>query len=368
MAPHYPSDKLARLESKYTFVSDDIYYYNAHRPASIVKRLQNRTQEFDAQVVPEIFSHSLHEKIVTYEVSNYFGTGHIIVFVKTKSGKKLVLRATHALEEPEKYVELEQDIINRYKKAGVPSVEILASDASRRYFPFDYQIMLPLSGKDLELEWEGNQDQYDALSFELGKFIARQYQIPGEGWGRWKRDKDGTVRGAKSSHHAYLTAYLDHDLEVISLFDVIGDSGCKQLLEYFSSKNLQDLFKHTTPHFVHHDIADHNIRYSGSRILSLYDWENAVVFDPISDLGSAPTWKTHYPREQKLREGFVAELGFKPDNLDMKADVYFLRTMLWKTQFALKGQRLGSRHISLLEDAIKRNGLQIKINHTQVIS
>lgn len=359
----YPAKELAQLEDQYSFASDDIYYYNTHRPGILVRQLQQRLDEFDPQLVPPVFAKALGEKVVHQEISRLFGTGHIIVFVKTDKNRELVLRATHALTQPEKYMDMEADVIARYLSVGIPSTEIIASDASRENFPFDYQIMLPLTGKDLENEWSGDKSSYDQLSLELGRMLARQYQLPGKGWGRWKRNESGEIVGAKSSHHDYLIAYLDHDLAVLDLFGLTDPHGIGVLQEFFNSPGLTSLFHdETQSYFVHHDVADHNIRYLGAKVTALYDWENAVLYDPISDIGSAPTWKTHYPREKLLRQGFIEQLGRKPDNFESKADVYFLRTMLWKLQFALKGKRLNARHLELTQDALNRNGLSIVLN------
>lgn len=79
-------------------------------------------------------------------------------------------------------------------------------------------------------------------------------------------------------------------------------------------------------------------------------------------MGSAPTWTTHHPREDKLIEGFIAELGRAPDNLKEKIAIYFLRTMIWKAQFALKGKRLGEKHVRLTKEALSRNGLDISVS------
>ena len=354
--------KIEAVEKKYSYASDDIYYFNTHRPASLVRKLQNRINEFDQGFIPDVFAKALGEEIISYDISRFFGTGHVIVFAKTKSGRDLVLRVNHALDIPEYYMDMEKDIVARFKNAGIPSVSILASDTSRKDFPFDYQIMLLLAGKDLENEWQGSQSDYNNISFELGKIIAKQYKIPGVGWGRLKLDNSGAIVGSKDSHHSYLTAYLDHDLEFISLFEFLDKPSVERIREFFDSSALNRLFEDTNQaYFIHHDLADHNIRYDKNHIVAVFDWENTVLFDPISDLGSAPTWATHYPREQKMIDGFIDELGYKPANLESKIAVYFLRTMIWKVQFALKGKRLSARHIDLFKDAAKRNGIQVNV-------
>ena len=49
--------------------------------------------------------------------------------------------------------------------------------------------------------------------------------------------------------------------------------------------------RQTQSYLVHHDLANHNIRYDPNtkHIAAIYDRENAVAFDPISELGAAPT-------------------------------------------------------------------------------
>lgn len=354
--------KIVEIESRYEYKSDDVFYFVAHRPTSLVRKLQHRIENFDTNIVSEIFN-KINEKVEYFEVSNNWGTGHIITFVRTKSNKELVLRTNYALTEPEYYMDWEKDIVKKYNSVGINSVPIIKTDTSRKEFSFDYQIVERLPGKDLELEWEGEQDNYTKLSFELGQIFAKQYQLPADGWGRWKKDSKNNIIGAKSSHHDYLTAYLEHDLEFITLFKFVSEDDVDIIRNYFASKNLKSLFSDTTQgYYMHHDLADHNVRYEDSKILSIFDWENAVVFDPICDLGAVPTWKSHYPREKLFIDGFISEIGYKPANLENKIAVYLLRTMLWKIQFALKGNRLSSRHINLFEEALIRNGLsEIKI-------
>lgn len=358
----FPTKELESLESRYSFASDEVYYYNTHRPTALVQKLQKRNEEFEPNLVPRIFESALHEQLESYHISKFMGTGHVIYFAKTKTGEELVLRATYGLAKPELYMEMEQKVIAQYNKVGIGSVEILAADASRKEFELDYQIMRPLPGKDPEIEWVGTQQDYDQLSFNLGRLIARQYSLPAERWGRWVKDKNGQVRGAMESWGEFLNAYVKHDLEVLRLFNVISERGSEQIDTLLKSQEIRSLFSNTTQgYFVHHDVADHNIRYEGNKVVSLFDWECAVVFDPISDLASAPTWKVQYPREKKLTEGFIAELGQKPDNLEARVGVYLLRTMLWKTAFALKGKRLAAKHTNFLSDACERCGLEIEI-------
>ena len=246
-------------------------------------------------------------------------------------------------------MDLEKIFTEKYKKAGVPTNTVLYTDTSRKTVDFDFQIMKLLPGKDLEDDWQGNQEQYDTISRQLGQIVALQYKVPVDGWGRFKPGEK--LQGAHGSAHEYLMAYVDYDLEIMAIHGLITKDQ-KSVIAGFLTAQKTMLDQQNQAYLVHHDIADHNIRYEGDQVLALFDWENAVAYDPISELGSASTWVCHYPRRQAMIEGFLKELGCEPENFHERISIYFLRTMLWKSAFALKGDRFSDRHLGLLKDAL----------------
>lgn len=331
-----------------TFHSDEIYYFNTHRSKELVMSLQNRYEGFDASVIPEIVEKTIGRKVNAIEPNQNFGTGHLIYVIDTDQGQ-IVFRANRHLEVTEHYMDLENLFTEKYKQAGIPTNTVLYSDTSRQDVPFDFQIMELLPGRDLEDDWDGTKEQYDAISFQLGTMIAKQYKAPVDGWGRFKSQEN--LQGAYGTAHEYLMAYVDYDLDIMTSHNLISAQQKAAILEFLSAqKEIMD--QQTQAYLVHHDIADHNIRYSEDKVLALFDWENAVAYDPISELGSAPTWVCHYPRRKKLVEGFLQELGYEPDHFQDKISLYFLRTMLWKSAFALKGDRFSDRHLGLLNEAL----------------
>ena len=106
---------------------------------------------------------------------------------------------------------LEKKFIELSNRAGFPTNRVLVSDTSRNRYDFDYQIMQVLPGLDVETEWEGTKEEYDQISYELGKYVALEYRMPVEGWGRFLNVSD-RLEGAKASPFEYLTAYLEYDL------------------------------------------------------------------------------------------------------------------------------------------------------------
>jgi aminoglycoside phosphotransferase (APT) family kinase protein len=107
---------------------------------------------------------------------------------------------------------------------------------------------------------------------------------------------------------------------------------------------------------VHYDLADHNIMFEGARITALFDWETAVSGDPVLDLASCPTWRTHYPREKKLVEGFTSVSNL-PDFFEEKMNLYRLRTMLWKIVYVIRMNILNERRKQTFLNALQPFGL-----------
>ncbi len=353
------AEKLKSLESKYSYNQDEVYYFNSHRSSDLVLSLQNRFETFDESIIPEIFKD--FGEAESWTVNQSFGTGHIIIFVSTKDGKEYVLRTNYGIAEPEKYMQFEKYFAQQYESVGIPTAKVLHSDISREKYPFDYQIMEKLGGYDLKTDPDITEEQYEMISQDLGKVVAKQFLLPIKGFGRIVL-RDSIYQGNYNTHNEYLSAYVDHDLDVMELFEIIDHESNIMILNFFKSEDIKNLFVSTSSYLVHHDLADHNIRVKNGKLLAIYDWENVVAFDPLSELGSIPTWLSRYPRAPGMIIGFLESYGHMPENFELKLSVYKLRTMLWKANLALKGEKLSHRHIDYLRQALQECGLDIIIN------
>ncbi len=330
------------------FNSDDIYYFNTHRSKELVLKLQKRYEGFDDSIVKTLVEQATGTRVGKLVANTNFGTGHLIYIVETERGK-LAFRCNRFIEAVEHYMKLESKFTELYEQAGIPTNHVIFADTTRAKAPFDYQIMEILPGKDLEEEFTGNKQDYDAMSYQLGAMVAKQYKAPVKGWGRFKNSVE--LEGSKASAHQYLMAYLDDDLKQMVEHGLMTQHTATEITEFMkSSKTMLD--KLTSSYLVHHDVADHNIRYEGDRVVALFDWENAVAYDPVSEIGSAHTWVCHYPRLKLMSTGFIEALGFKPEDYDERVSLYYLRTMLWKSAFALRGLRFSERHFKLLREAL----------------
>lgn len=319
---------------------DDIYYPVAHRPQSEIDALKKRYEVFDTASIPVIFKKALGLTATTWTLPETWSTSHVVYIVETKERPDpLVLRANIGFVKPEAVLAVEKLITNRVKAAGIPTNSILHVDISRKFVPFDYQIQEMLTGHDLEDHFKGTKEQYDSMSFDLGVMVGKLHTLTVSGYGRfsWDGAAKGKLAGAQKSWYEYVTLCLHDDVKFLVDQEVIDVRKGDRIFTIFEEhKTLLNLKQSC---IVHHDLADHNIMFAGNRISGIFDWEAAVAGDCTLDLASCPTWKTHYPREEKLIEGFrsVAPL---PDHFKEKMNLYRLRTMLWKTVYAMRARIL----------------------------
>ena len=360
--------QISALEKKVSFDSNEVYYYNAHRNQELILALQWRCNNFDTKHIQQIFKESLGiEWIKEIKINSTKGTWHVIAFVETPD-HTYVYRQTVGLPTPESYMLLEKDITDEYKSIWIGSVDIL-SYGSKPWF--ERQIMEVLPGENVK-ELKLDQTQYDHISTQIGQIIAKQYHLPHEWW--WRIIKEnGKLKWYRQTHYDHFTAYLDYDLELMWLSQIIDEASISLLKNHLAWPHIKEIFADTKPYLISNDLPDHNVRVNPEtlKVSAIYDRENAVIFDPICELGALPTRSSPYPKKQQLIQGFKsyiqeAKLEDQVDlsSFDEKIALYFLRTILRKMPMAIKGKKLSSRHIDLFNEALQDNKLdkEIKIN------
>lgn len=356
--------KLTELDNKYYTDKEypsKVNYFNVHRPRSLVLKFQERFKLFNSEEIVDIVTTDLNETPEKVELMTNQGTGHILTLVTTKGYGDLVVRINHGLPFTETYMELEKDFLEIYRDLGVPVNNLLYSNITRSRYDFDYQIIEKLAGRNLGSEWEGSKEDYEKICVEQGRYIAKMHGKLARGWGRVKKDDFG-IYGVMRSHNDFLTAYLDHDLDVLLLHGIINKSDLNTILTFFKSNNVVSLFSDTKPHLIHNDPSDLNMTYIDNRFGCYFDFENLAAFDPLNEIATAPTWKSAYEKREKMLEGYIKELGIAPHNLYEKMSVYKLRKVLDKVAFALKGKRLSLRHLNLLTESLNENRLKVEMS------
>ncbi len=315
----------------------DIFYPVAHRSDEEIAALALRYETFDENLIPAIVRESVGMTAVSWRKPESWSTSHVIYIVTVRERERpVVIRANIGWGKPEAYMTIEKLITDRVAALNVPVNRILFVDDSRKVYPFDYQIQDMLEGTDIEANFHGTRQDYDQLSFDIGRYVAMWGELSLEGFGRFDEGLAiaGQLRGTKQSMYDYVIVRLDEDIKHLV------DQG---VLSFAKGEEVRKLFEIHKPvlnvkqgTLVQYDLADHNIMFDGARtVTGIFDWEAAVVGDPVLDLASAPTWKTYYPREEKMIEGYGAIRDF-PNFFREKMNIYTLRTMLWKMVYAMR--------------------------------
>jgi aminoglycoside phosphotransferase (APT) family kinase protein len=90
----------------------------------------------------------------------------------------------------------------------------------------------------------------------------------------------------------------------MGLSKIVDEASINLLKNHIAGDKTQKMFAHTKSFLIDNDLPEHNVTVNKERtkITAVYDRENAVIFDPICELGSLPTRVSQYPKKQKLIE------------------------------------------------------------------
>ncbi|MBT4005336.1 MAG: aminoglycoside phosphotransferase family protein [Candidatus Pacebacteria bacterium] len=339
-------------------IQDDIYYAVAHRSDDEIKSFSSRYDNFQENLIPEIFKESLGWKVTKFKRSSSWGSSHVIYFVSTADyPEQVVFRANLGVNPvPEGVMEVEKLITRDVKKVGLRTNEILYSDISRKKFPFDFQIQKKLVGKDPEVDFPGSKEDYDRLSYQIGEYVARYHSLEYPLFGRFDNNTaiKGKLQGTKPEFSQYIETCLDDDLRKLVEFGLIKSKKLTQIQEFFvENKKIMDIKQGV---LNHHDLADHNLMFDEKGLVGLFDWEAAVIGDPVLDLASCPTWRTIYPREEQLLAGY-ASIRTLPELFLEKKAVYMLRTMIWKAVYAVRMDIMTPGRMQKFHDSLLMAGI-----------
>lgn len=316
-------------------MSTDIHYPVAHRDQALIDSFKTRYEDFDQSAIPGIILDVMGLEVQSVERSPSWGTAHVIYYLKFKDHRDLVFRANINMPEPEVEMLVEKLITDLLATKGITTNRILHVDISRAKYPFDFTIQERLGGIDPEDEFDGTEEEYDQFNFETGQAIAKLSEIKLKGFGRFDPEeaKKGNLVGTKSKLSDYIETSLDDDLNALVEFRVIDEDQLSLIKKFFADH--REMINIQQGSLVHYDLADHNLRYKDGHLEAIFDWETAVVADPILDLASCPTWRSHYAKREKILEGYQS-IKPLPDNFEELEKVYLLRTTIWKMRFAIR--------------------------------
>lgn len=318
----------------------------------MIDAFKTRYEDFDESVIPAIILEAIGRKTTKVVRSSSWGSAHVIYIVSFKDHRDLVFRANVGMPDPEVVMLTEKVITDLTASKGIATNKVLFVDISRKKYNFDYQIQEKLGGIDPEDEFSDDEAAYAQFTFETGQAIAKMSDITFDGFGRFDESlvKKGILRGSKQQLFDYLVVCLQEDVDSLLEFKVITSQQVRPIMKFFEDRH--SIINLQRGSLVHYDLADHNLRYENGHLVGIFDWETAVVASPILDLASCPTWRSHYPKREKLLEGYKS-IKALPDNFEELEKVFLLRTMLWKLRYAIRADILDEKRKKLFDITLK---------------
>jgi Ser/Thr protein kinase RdoA (MazF antagonist) len=262
------------------------------------------------------------------------GTFHTLYRAVLPDGRRRIVRFNALSDrQPDFPLLVDAAIMPRLAACQLPCLAVDLVDLSRRWCPWDYEILQEAEGTPLKA-----LDHDDALIVPLlqtlGNIVARLHDIRTEGFGlvdvrplAAEPSKPQPLCGVHTSWCAYLTVRLPEQV------GTCVDLGALTVAEAEAVFRLFELFPTvcppSPPSLLHGDLGNHNVFGDGAAITALIDWEDALSGDPVFDIAF---WATFHPerRHRAFLNGYES-IRPLPADFALRFWVYFLRVAIAKT-------------------------------------
>lgn len=217
-----------------------------------------------------------------------------------------------------KSLHLEQWINNRAVSYQFPTPPIVYIDTTKRECPYFYQVTEWAKGIRLR---EADENLVNLALNKLGKELYNLHSIPlDEKYGRVNLDLYG-------DWNDFWTAELDHHIDYLFNNNVISQNDkddISKLLEIIESTG----FEINKPSILHGDLSYDNILVNKDGNISVIDWEDAVLGDPVFELAGLATFHP-IERHHYFIDSYYDFVG-KPGDFSYRFWIYYLRIAIAK--------------------------------------
>lgn len=329
MTTNEPIDK--ELVEQFARIKRSIFYLKTDidLPDNTLYSIREKKQtKSDLEQVNNVCNQVLGN-IVGIEPQGDLGTFHDIYYVKGMDNE-YVFRATMSdMPFRDFHLVIESWIMNELKKRGMPSVDIVKVDLSRKLCQFDYEIMSKAQG----VASSSLQNNYNDIISKLGTVVAKLGDISCSGFGPIDVShlvRNNQVLGLFDSWKDYIFLNLDRHVKTCADIRALGSNEVKEIEKLFD-KHLP-LLSNISPCLIHGDLSPNNIFTDGQSISAVLDWEDCLVGDPVFDIAF---WGTFYMNDsgEKLSNfvnGYKTVKAIPPD-FEARYWLYYLRVALAKT-------------------------------------
>jgi aminoglycoside phosphotransferase (APT) family kinase protein len=264
------------------------------------------------------------------------GTFHLVHRARFPSGRTLIVRSSLPDIFPsDDRLLIEQSVFPLLGPLGlhVPAIH-LTSVGDRDRAAFDFVIMDEAPGQGLQFMSESEQDD-PAIWRALGTAVRRLHTVQGEGAGPLlprRGEEDATLRATGRSWHEYVLSHSEAHVARCLRSGMLAEAEAEEISRHFAELPWD---REPASALLHGDLGNHNVFVKDKRVLTLVDWEDALLGDPVFDVAM---WATFNParRHAPFFDGYGARVHDEHFRLTFSA--YFLRITLAK---AVVRQRFG---------------------------
>lgn len=262
-----------------------IYYWKCDRPHAFhsLNKSSSHQEEKELKVlVKELLTHHFGSSLFTFNPSGSQGN-HIAYIVEFRS-IKYFLRIENG-PECDNYMEIEAKLLNEVRTTGVSTPHVFAVDASRRIFPFAYQLLEYMEYPDLNSLYKKENLNIVEIADDIGKNIARYQNIRTTGYGLFdplKLQETDNLKGLHNSYRDYFFLNWEKHLDFLLNRDFLNSNECKKIRDIVNEYDW--CLKLDQGCLVHKDMALWNILGSKSTIKAIIDWDDAISGDPTDDI------------------------------------------------------------------------------------
>lgn len=263
-----------------------IYYWKCDRPNAFHGTLNPHQHEDYRADLEAILEKQFQQKV---SVRPGPGQGNHITFLADLPDLPLFIRLDDSPENDD-YLETESFIQTQVNQTGVPTPEILCVDASRKQYPFAWQIMRRLNFPDLNQHFKNDKLKLHSIATQIGEAIAHWQGIQPEGFGPFQ-PSDSQLKAFHPQYSDYFHLHLDRHLDFLVEQDFLKSSEASEILQIIS-KN-EELLNLPQGCLVHKDLAFWNILGTPEQVHAYIDWDDAISGDPMDDFSLLACFHDH---------------------------------------------------------------------------
>ncbi|MBA4302295.1 MAG: hypothetical protein C0433_19655 [Cyclobacterium sp.] len=252
----------------------EIYYWKCDRPSAS----KSNKIPIDINQIYELISDDLDLK--NLNITPFEGQGNHITYIIDAKTEHFFLRIENG-SEGDIYMDREAQVLADLKSIGIPVPSVIAVDASRKKYPFSFQVLEFINFKDLNTLYKLKEFPLESLAFNIGQYIALWQAVEPAGFGLFDPKLD-PLTGLHSTYSQYFLKNFDKHVSFLQQSNFLENEIVGEIYDLVQEYGALLELDHGV--LVHKDLAFWNILGTETKIHSFIDWDDVISGDPTDDI------------------------------------------------------------------------------------